>query len=384
MPMPAAITLTPDEQKQLVDLTAKATSGVIQYGVPRGGIDDSVKPAVLADPKLLVALAQSSSRDAQVAAVQAMFDLQVEGDKPLDLSGVPEWKPVVYALMTGKDLAVAASATQSAMGGPRDEKADPDIQKLLERMCTDDQRVQVRAAACSGVIFHVNTKFMGDKDAQAVIDQALTDEEPYVVFRTLDDLGSFTFDAKYQEHVLALLKSSDPVIRGLAITVAARTLSSGDQDDPAAITKAHDAGIDLLKDSSGYVRCEAAFGLNGYQMRNKWDMVDPMLALVDDKAESDADFKYQQLSLTDPPKDDTWSEHGSYTVGECMLRALLIKSESAMVGDTDVSLKFDDFDHVMDAGRKAFTTWWTANKAKLTAPPAAPGSGSSSSSSATP
>lgn len=360
--MPAAVTLTPEETAQVTDLAGKAMASVTQYGVQRGGFEDDLDKLLVANPKLLMALMQSASREVQIAAGQEYFDLQSYGEPVL--VPTPEAEAIVMALMTSKDDAVAASVTQSAHGGERGENADKEIQQLLQRQCLDDTRVAVRAAACSGVVDHLNAHFGNVPDAQEVVAKALVDESDYVVWRTLDVLASMSWDAKYLDVVLPLLAHEEPAIRGKAAMIVDRTLSHDDQTVPEAATRGHDALVPLLKDAEPYVRCGALIGLSSWSFVSRWDSAAPMIALMDDKAVPETKLAYQSLPL-DGPKDDSWSTSISRdSVGECAIAALISKANSV---SGDLALGFQDWPNQMTAGREAFTAWWTANQAALLA-----------------
>jgi hypothetical protein len=363
LPMPAAITLTAAEQQIVRTATDKATAGVMQSGVVRGGFPDDLHAQLRANPKLIAAVAQSSRREAVVAAIQALIDDQVMGTPQITLA--PEWKPIIFAAMTNKDTAIAASATQSAGGGWRDEKADPDIQKLLQRQCADETRPSVRAAACAGVIYHLNTTFDKHKDAVETIALALSDEDNLVVLRTLDELAAEPFDAQHIDKLLALTKSTEPAIRGLAVGDLLRAVIHEHNIDRAALTKAHDALVAALKDPEPYVRCKAISALSDWDFKDRWEYVDGALPLLDDTKKPDAELKYTAESL-EGPKPDTWSVRGNTaTVGACATRAFLAKSTNG----PEKPLKYDDWDHVTEKGRPAFLAWWKANGASLKATP---------------
>lgn len=363
MAMPAAIALTPEETAQVAELAKQGTSGVVQYGVPRGGFPEVADPILKANPKLLLALMQQPGREVQIAAGQEYFDLQAYGDPKL--VPPPEGEPIVFALMTSKDTAVAASVTQSAHGGIRGEQADPEIQQLLRRLCLDDTRAVVRAAACSGVVDQLNAHFGSVPEAQAVAAQAIGDDSDYVVFRTLDIVASMTWDAAHLDVLLPLLGHAEPAIRGKAAQIVERTLHHKGNPVPEAVTKGHDALVKLLKDKEPYVRCAAAIGLSAWAFNTRWDSVDAIMALADDKAVPEAKLAYQGEWL-EGPKDDTWTVRPPRdSVGECAIHALVAKANNASGA---LAMNFTDWTNLVTAGRPAFDAWWAAHKAELLAP----------------
>jgi hypothetical protein len=364
-----ALTLSDADTATAKGLEAKAEWGYTSDGVPvcDFGDSDDAKAAVKAASSVLPYIARSSTDSKTVvAALSSMSELIEDGEGTDGGYTYPtDNKQLLLGLMTSQDPHIAAAASSLAENALKD---DADVQKLLWQLCTDYTEPVTRATACNAAASRAD--LTSDKDAVAGLDRALDDESNVVLIRVLDALDSVYWSlapSDMADKLIALSKSSEPLIRGLAISALD---DYADVDDDAAKPDKRDAiklqTQALLKDKSGFVRGEAGDGLASHF---GWASVDSVISLLDDTADVSDEMPYENLSMSpDTPTKDSWSlsvSSGSFggQVNQLVLGAL----DSAAEGvDGDLQFKpsnNEDF----DSTKKEFLDWWNKNGAALKA-----------------
>ena len=352
--MPAKVKLADDEAKLEKDAEKDAGSGAVQWGVARGSISDESLVKLRAKPQTIAYMAQNADKpEVVIGALQELVDIGNYGTPKVDFK--PEWKPILLARMTDKDVHIAGSACLTAGDAL---KGDQDIQKVLIETCKGHDNDTVRGASCYAVGVH-------DGDLQpadiAALTSALDDKSGFVVYQTLDTLQDHSVrnDAPFTK-ALSLLKSDDASIRGKAADYLGSYLSSSDTSDDQ-LSKATDALTPLLKDSSGYARAEAGASLAAMK---GWSQVDTLLPLLEDNAKPEESTIKYKLLWADHDEEDTYDvRSGDDAVQQTVLNALAWKARD--VDKTPFKATVDITDDNFAKVKPQFAAWWKTNAAAL-------------------